>query len=103
MTTPDTEPQPVERPDTVAVITDIHGSLPALQAALARIEELGAERVFCGGDLVGYARTPTRSALIAPRDIPTIYGNYDFAIARDLEDCGCAYVTTHDRELNVRV
>jgi putative phosphoesterase len=31
--------------------------------------------------------------------IPTIYGNYDYAIARDLEDCGCAYVTPHDREL----
>jgi len=25
-------------PDTVAVITDIHGNLPALQAVLARIE-----------------------------------------------------------------
>ena len=38
-------------------------------------------------------------ALIAEREIPTIYGNYDYAIARDLEDCGCAYVTAHDREL----
>ena len=81
-------------PDTVAVITDIHGNLPALQAALARIEELGIERVFCGGDLVGYGPHPNEvCALIAERDIPTIYGNYDYAIARDLEDCGCAYVT----------
>ena len=38
-------------------------------------------------------------ALIAGSAIPTIYGNYDYAIARDLEDCGCAYVTPHDREL----
>ena len=37
--------------------------------------------------------------MIAEREIPTIYGNYDYAIARDLEDCGCAYVTPHDREL----
>jgi putative phosphoesterase len=37
--------------------------------------------------------------LIQERQIPTIYGNYDYAIARDLEDCGCAYVTQHDREL----
>ena len=35
-------------------------------------------------------------------DIPTIYGNYDYAIARDLDDCGCAYVTPHDRELGQR-
>jgi hypothetical protein len=67
-------------PDTVAVITDIHGNLPALQAALARIEELGIESVFCGGDLVGYGLHPNEvCAVIAERDIPTIYGNYDYA------------------------
>jgi predicted phosphodiesterase len=84
----------------VAVITDIHGNLPALQAALARIDELGIERVYCGGDLVGYGPHPNAvCALIAERQIPTIYGNYDYAIARDLDDCGCAYITPHDREL----
>ncbi len=85
---------------TAAVITDIHGNLAALQAALARIAELGIARVFCGGDLVGYGPHPNEvCALIAEHDIPTIYGNYDHAIARDEEDCGCAYVTPHDREL----
>ncbi len=85
---------------TVAVITDIHGNLPALQAALARIEELGIERVFCGGDLVGYGPHPNEvCALIKRREIPTIHGNYDYAIARNLKDCGCAYVTVRDREL----
>jgi putative phosphoesterase len=87
-------------PDAVAVITDIHGNLPALEAALARIEQLGIESVFCGGDLVGYGPHPDEvCALIAQREIPTIYGNYDYAIARDEEDCGCAYVTPDDREL----
>ena len=87
-------------PNAVAVITDIHGNLPALRAALARIEELGIEHVFCGGDLVGYGPHPNEvCALIAARAIPTIYGNYDYAIARDEEDCGCAYITAHDREL----
>jgi putative phosphoesterase len=86
--------------DTAAVITDIHGNLPALRAALARIEELGVEHVFCGGDLVGYGPHPDEvCALIAKREIPTIYGNYDYAIARDEHDCGCAYVTQHDRAL----
>jgi putative phosphoesterase len=86
--------------DPVAVITDIHANLPALEAALARIEALGTERVYCGGDLVGYGPHPNDvCALIAERQIPTIYGNYDYAIARDEEDCGCAYVTPHDREL----
>jgi putative phosphoesterase len=86
--------------DRVAVITDIHANLPALQAALTRVDELGIETVYCGGDLVGYGPHPNDvCALIAERAIPTIYGNYDYAIARDLEDCGCAYVTQHDREL----
>ena len=86
--------------DRAAVITDIHANLPALEAALARIEELGIEVVYCGGDLVGYGPHPNEvCGLIAERGIPTIYGNYDYAIGRDLEDCGCAYVDQHDREL----
>jgi len=89
--------------DRVAVITDIHANLPALLAALARIEELGIEEVYCGGDLVGYGPHPNEvCALVAERDIPTIYGNYDHAIARDHTDCGCAYITAHDRELGRR-
>jgi putative phosphoesterase len=86
--------------DTVAVITDIHANLPALHAALEAIDELGIEQIYCGGDLVGYGPHPNEvCALIAERGIPTIYGNYDYAIARDYEDCGCAYITPHDREL----
>jgi putative phosphoesterase len=86
--------------ERVALITDIHANLPALQAALARIDALGIEHVYCGGDLVGYGPHPNEvCALIAEREIPTIYGNYDSAIARDDHDCGCAYVTPQDREL----
>jgi putative phosphoesterase len=89
--------------DAVAVVTDIHANLPALEAALARVEELGIERVHCGGDLVGYGPHPNEvCALIEEREIPTIYGNYDYAIGRDLEDCGCAYPTEHERELGQR-
>ena len=90
-------------PEAIAVITDIHANLPALQATLRRIDELEIERVYCGGDLVGYGPHPNEvCALIQERAIPTIYGNYDYAIARDMEDCGCAYVDQHDRELGQR-
>jgi len=89
--------------ERVAVITDVHANLPALEAALARIEELGIAQIYCGGDLVGYGPHPNEvCALIAAREIPTIHGNYDYAIARELEDCGCAYITPHDRELGQR-
>jgi putative phosphoesterase len=86
--------------DRVAVVTDVHGNATALAAALERIESLGIEQTYCGGDLVGYGPHPNEVCReIEGRGIPTIYGNYDYAIARDLEDCGCAYVTQHDREL----
>ena len=94
------DPSVTSNDGAVAVITDIHANLPALQAALARIDELGINRVYCGGDLVGYGPHPNEvCALMQEREIPTIYGNYDYAIARDLEDCGCAYITRHDREI----
>ena len=61
------------------------------------------DAIYCGGDLVGYGPHPNEvCALIEERGIPTIYGNYDYAIARDLDDCGCAYMTPHDRELGQR-
>jgi putative phosphoesterase len=89
--------------ERAAVVTDIHANLPALEAALAQIEELGVEGVYCGGDLVGYGPHPNEvCALIEERGMPTIYGNYDYAIGRDLEDCGCAYRDPHERELGER-
>ena len=92
--------QPVER---VAVITDIHANLPALEAVLEEIGAAGPDAVYCGGDLVGYGPHPNEvCGLLAQRGIPTIHGNYDYAIGRDLEDCGCAYRDQHDRELGKR-
>ena len=89
--------------ERVAVITDIHANLPALEAVLEAIEWSDVDSVYCGGDLVGYGPHPNEvCALIEERGVPTIYGNYDSAIARDLEDCGCAYVDHHDRELGQR-
>jgi putative phosphoesterase len=92
--------RPVNR---AAVITDIHANLPALQAVLQAIDRTGVDAVHCGGDLVGYGPHPNEvCALIEGGGIPTIYGNYDYAIARDLDDCGCAYRDQHERELGQR-
>ena len=86
--------------DRVAIFSDVHANLPALEAVLAEIDAAGIEAVYCGGDLVGYGPRPNEvCALIEQRAIPTIYGNYDHAIARENHDCGCAYITQHDRDL----
>ena len=84
----------------VAVITDPHANQPALESVLARIDELDVDARYCGGDLIGYGPHPNEvCARIEESAIPTIYGNYDYAIGRDLNDCGCAYVDRHDRAI----
>jgi putative phosphoesterase len=84
----------------VAVITDVHANLPALEATLDEIERLSVDAVHCGGDLVGYGPHPNEVCrMLEERAVPTIYGNYDYAIARDLDDCGCFYPTPEDREI----
>jgi predicted phosphodiesterase len=40
------------------VITDIHASLPALEATLDEVDGLDVDAVYCGGDLVGYGPPP---------------------------------------------
>ena len=89
--------------ERVAVLTDLHANLHAVEASLAAIAAMDVDAVYCGGDLVGYGPHPNEVCrLIEGRAIPTIYGNYDYAIARDLDDCGCAYRDPHDRELGQR-
>ena len=41
-----------------ALISDVHSNLEALEAGLARIDELGVEEVDCLGDIVGYGVDP---------------------------------------------
>jgi hypothetical protein len=80
--------------ESVPVITDIQGNLPALEATLSRIEELGVAEVYCGGDLVGYGPHPNEvCALIEDSGIPTICGNYDYAIGRTLRTAAAPTAT----------
>ena len=39
----------------VAVLSDVHGNLPALEAVLAEVDTAGVDAVVCGGDVVGGA------------------------------------------------
>jgi putative phosphoesterase len=82
----------------VAVFSDVHGNLPALEAVLADIDRAGIDDVVCLGDLVGYGPFPNEVAqLVRERGIPTIMGNYDQGIGFSLGDCGCVYKTDEQR------
>lgn len=82
----------------IALFSDIHANLPALEACLADIEKRQPDQIFCLGDLVGYNIWPNEVIReIRRRGIPTIAGNYDFGIGRTSDDCGCAYKTDEEK------
>lgn len=62
----------------IACISDVHGNLPALEAAVADAQARGAERIFCAGDMTGYGPFPDDvCTFLRKRRIPSIIGNYD--------------------------
>jgi len=76
----------------IAVISDIHGNYLALNSVLEDIKNQNVEQIFCLGDLIGYAPDPNKIfSLIKRRNIQTILGNYDEAVAFGKKDCGCGY------------
>jgi predicted phosphodiesterase len=77
----------------LALISDIHANLPALEAVLAEVEATeGIQAIYHLGDLVGYAPWPDETvALIRKAGIPGVAGNYDSTTATGYEHCGCRY------------
>jgi len=84
----------------IALFSDIHANLPALEAAFADIDSRKPDAIYCLGDLVGYNIWPNEVINeIRKRGTPTIAGNYDFGIGLSSNDCGCAYKTDNEKEL----
>jgi len=82
----------------LALLSDIHANLPALEAVLADIDAKKPDAVYCLGDLVGYAPWPNEVIdLIRARNIPTLKGNYDEGVGMSSDDCGCAYKTEEEK------
>jgi predicted phosphodiesterase len=42
----------------IALISDIHGNIDALEAVLADIDRQEIDEIFCLGDIVGYGAAP---------------------------------------------
>jgi hypothetical protein len=82
-----------------AVITDIHGNVPALEAALCRIGELSVDDVYCGGDLVGYGPPRTRSAARSRSGAYRRSTATTTSRSRAISTTAAAYPTPKDREI----
>jgi putative phosphoesterase len=87
----------------IALFSDIHGNLPALEAVLDDIRRQDVHAVYCLGDLVGYGASPNEVAdRIRADGIPTVMGNYDDGVGFDRDECGCAYRQPREKELGER-
>jgi predicted phosphodiesterase len=62
----------------VAIISDMHGNAVALEAVLADLESVAADRVVCRGDAIQGGAQPARTvALLRKLGCPVVLGNAD--------------------------
>src|SRR5476649_2761381 len=84
----------------IALFSDIHANLPALEAFFANAETQKPDAIYCLGDLVGYNIWPNEVINeVRRRGIPTISGNYDQGIGLISDECGCAYKTEPEKDM----
>jgi diadenosine tetraphosphatase ApaH/serine/threonine PP2A family protein phosphatase len=65
----------------VAVVSDIHSNLHALEAVLAAVDAEAPDELWCLGDLVGYGPRPNECcAALAERTDVCLAGNHDLGV-----------------------
>jgi predicted phosphodiesterase len=70
----------------LAILSDIHANLPALEAVLADVEGANVGELWCLGDVVGYGAQPDECAsLVAERCAVCLVGNHDLAVLGELD------------------
>ena len=83
----------------IAVISDIHSNVYALNEVLKDIKNRNIDMIVCTGDLVGYGTRPNEVIeTLRNEKILTIMGNYDDAIGNFKIVCGCDYKDPKDTE-----
>lgn len=74
----------------LAVLADVHGNLPALEAVLERVEAAAVDEVVVAGDLVGYGPWPNECVQrIAALEAIVVAGNHDLIVLGRLSDDRC--------------
>jgi len=64
----------------LAVLSDVHANLEALEAVLADVDANGVQAMACLGDFVGYGASPNECIdLLRPRVEEAVAGNHDVA------------------------
>ena len=65
----------------IALLSDIHGNLPALKAAVVDAKTRGVMQNICAGDIIGYGPFPNEVCeYLKTNEIRSISGNYDIKV-----------------------
>ncbi|MBI2129882.1 metallophosphoesterase family protein [Candidatus Woesearchaeota archaeon] len=70
--------------NAIAVISDVHSNLEALESVLEDIDKHGIKDIYCLGDIVGYGASPNEVIeLFKKYKIKSVRGNHDSAIVHE--------------------
>jgi predicted phosphodiesterase len=70
----------------VAIVSDIHGNLHALESVLADVDREDPDEIWCLGDVVGYGPRPNECCdLVRERASIALCGNHDLAVIGALD------------------
>jgi protein phosphatase len=76
-----------KRLDKIAIISDIHGNIPALETVLADIAQRGIETIYCLGDLVGKGPQSALAVdMCRQRCTAVVRGNWDEMITEKRDE-----------------
>jgi predicted phosphodiesterase len=69
----------------IAILSDVHGNLPAFEAVLGDVEDQSVEETWCLGDLVGYGAQPDDCVQLARDHCDlSLAGNHDLVVTGDI-------------------
>ena len=81
----------------IAAFGGVYANPYALRALLDDARSRGCDALYCLGDLGGFgAECDAVWPLLLEHDVTSIAGNYDVAIGRGDDDCGCGYADERD-------
>ena len=70
----------------IALLSDVHGNLPAFEAVLEDVDDADVEEIWCLGDLVGYGAEPDGCVELArDRCDLCLAGNHDLVVTGEID------------------
>jgi diadenosine tetraphosphatase ApaH/serine/threonine PP2A family protein phosphatase len=69
----------------IALLSDVHGNLPAFRSVLGAIENETPDEIWCLGDLVGYGAEPDGCVQLARETCAVcLAGNHDLVVTKEI-------------------